>query len=201
MNRRTFNATAVAAPLLTGCVYGQYFDIEWDEEVLLHDGRMIVVHVKRTFTRRTRFNRWEGFHRDTEISFDAGGRIGRLTKKFERYDVYAIEFDRGNWYFFLGEVGQVNTKIVSQLVPILILQADGQEQSAKTWQEVPYFPKQNLMPVTPDSIGVSQFHQKRLTLSEKLEHWKKYPLGAGEIGAMTNVQGLQPSPERKQTSN
>jgi hypothetical protein len=34
MSHRTFTTAAVAAPLPAGCVYGQYFYIEWDEEVL-----------------------------------------------------------------------------------------------------------------------------------------------------------------------
>ena len=197
MNRRTFAAAAVTAPLFSGCTkYERYFDIEWDEEVLLHDGRIIWVHVKRTFERRSEYDQWNGIHRDTEVSFDAGGKIGRVVKKFARYDIIFLETDRGNWYFLLGEMGHVTTRIVGQDVPILILQSDGLERPAKTWQEVPYFPKQNLMPVTPGSAGVSQFHQKRLTISKKLEHWKKYPLGAGEIDSITNVQGLQPSTER-----
>jgi hypothetical protein len=197
MNRRILTAAALVTLLLSNCVYWQqYFDIEWDEEVLLHDGRMIVVHVKRTFTRRSRFNRWEGYHRETEISFDAGGKIGRLTKKFENYDVDMIETDRGNWYFSLGGVGAVKVEIVSQLFPTFIIDADGRERAQKTWQEVPYFPKQNLMPVTPSCEGVSQFHQTLLTLSTKQEHWKKNPRAAGDDGTRTNVQGLQPPTER-----
>ena len=196
MNRRNLIATALTAPLLLGCVYGQYFDIEWDEEVLLHDGRMIVVHVKRTFERRSRFDRWNGIHRDTEISFNAGDKIGLFVKKFERYNVGMIETDRGNWYFSLGEIGAVKIHIVSDNIPIFILQSDGQVRAAKNWQEIPYFPKQNLMPVTPDSAGVSQFHQTRLTVVEKLEHWKKYPRSAGDDGTRTNVNGLQPPTER-----
>ena len=197
MNRRTFVAAA-ALPLLDGCkeAYPRFFDIEWDEEVLLHDGRIIWVHVKRTFERRSQYDRWEGIHRDTEVSFDAGGKIGLLTKKFERYDVILIEADRGNWYFLLGEMGHVTTRIVNQEVPVLILQSDGQEVAAKAWQEVPFFPKTNLMPVTPDTTGVSQFHQKRLTVSVKLEYWKKYPRAAGDDGTRTNVQGLQRQTER-----
>ena len=198
MNRRNFAAAAAAFPLLAGCseTYPPFFDIEWDEEVLLHDGRVIWVHVKRTFERRSLTDRWEGIHRDTEISFDAGGKIGRLTKKFERYDIIFLEADRGNWYFLLGEMGHVKTRIVGQDVPVLILQANGLEGPAKAWQEVPYFPKTNFMPITPDTTGVSQFHQKRLTVSEKLEYWNKYPRGAGDNGARNNVQGSQPLPER-----
>lgn len=200
MNRRIFGARAMvtALPLLGGCTktYPPFFDIEWDEEVQMHDGRVIWVHVKRTFERRSSTDQWEGIHRDTEISFDAGGKIGRWTRKFERYDIIFIEADRGNWYFLLGEVGHVKVRLVNEDVPILVLQADGQTRSAKAWQEVPYFPKENLMPVTPGSAGVSHFDRKRLTVSEKLAHWKKYSRGAGDNGTRSNVHGLQPVPER-----
>lgn len=54
MNRRSFTAAALSAPLLSGCFYDRFFDIEWDEEVLLHDGRVIVVHVKNTYERQSK---------------------------------------------------------------------------------------------------------------------------------------------------
>lgn len=103
MNRRTF-AAAAALPLLEGCkeAYPRFFDIEWDEEVLLHDGRIIWVHVKRTFERRSQYDRWEGIHRDTEVSFDAGEKIGVWTKRFERYDTAFLHSKDQNWYFALG---------------------------------------------------------------------------------------------------
>ena len=31
--------------------YSRFFDIAWDEEVQLHDGRVILVHVKQTYER------------------------------------------------------------------------------------------------------------------------------------------------------
>jgi hypothetical protein len=50
--RRTLLSLVFSAPLLSSCFYDQYFDIEWDEEVQLHGGRVIVVHVKNTYERR-----------------------------------------------------------------------------------------------------------------------------------------------------
>jgi hypothetical protein len=46
MNRLTFSVAAAALPLLEGCseTYPPFFDVECDEEVLLHDGRVIWVH-------------------------------------------------------------------------------------------------------------------------------------------------------------
>ena len=101
MNRRTFSATAVTAPLLAGCVFGQYFDIEWDEEVMLHDGQMIVVHVKQTFERRDRFSRYEHtIFRRNEFTFNAGGDAGRITFG-SRLGVGYIDQINGTWYAVL----------------------------------------------------------------------------------------------------
>ena len=67
-NRRAFLSSLMAAPLLTASCwrYDRYFTIEWDEEVELHDGRIIIVHIKRTFERVTasmKRSRWRGMLR------------------------------------------------------------------------------------------------------------------------------------------
>ena len=51
MNRRSFIATAFATPLMSGCFWDKHFDLAWEEEVELHDGRVIVVKVKHTYER------------------------------------------------------------------------------------------------------------------------------------------------------
>ena len=76
----------MTAPLLTTACqkdYRQYFDIEWDEEVELHNGRIIIAYVKKTFerVRHMRYYRWRGMREATEISFDAGGQIRFYKKK------------------------------------------------------------------------------------------------------------------------
>lgn len=183
MNRRTFNTTAVTAPLLAGCVYGQYFDIEWDEEVLLHDGRMIVVHVKRTFERRSLTDRWLGHDRDTEITFNAGAPWGKFSRKFERYDVTMIEQQDSNWYFGLQVTTGIPPKrLIDMAYPVLILDRGGAERAAKSWNDIPDFPRLNLMPVTPSPEGISQFANSPLTWKTKMEHWRKNPRAAGDNG-------------------
>jgi hypothetical protein len=181
MNRRTFNATAVTAPLLAGCVYGQYFDIEWDEEVLLHDGRMIVVHVKRTFERRSRFDRWEGMHRDTEISFDAGGKIGQFTKTLQRYDLAFLHCLDGAWYFALGvTTGTPPVQLVTQDKSIMVLTPNRGLTSIYRTELPTEFKTYNIMPLTPSSEGVAKFHQKKLTITEKKAHWSANLRAAGD---------------------
>ena len=43
-----------ATYILNFGLYPRFFDIAWDEEVQLHDGRVIVVHVKNTYERQRR---------------------------------------------------------------------------------------------------------------------------------------------------
>ena len=199
LNRRAFLGSLMAAPLLTtGCWRGRYFDIEWDEEVELHNGRIIIVHIKRTFERVTasmRRSRWKGVLRATEISFDTGGQIGVYTKKFENYDVSSIDFSRDKIYISLAGYGAVKNRIVKQTIPVLIVSADGSELAANSWKEVPHFPKFNVMPITTNSESISKFNKKLLTIPVKMAHWKKFPRAAGDDGTTINVNGEQPSPD------
>jgi len=51
--RALLGSTAALLPTLAlgGCGYRSEYALSWDEEVLLHDGTMIVVHVTRYFWR------------------------------------------------------------------------------------------------------------------------------------------------------
>lgn len=86
MNRRTFASAAIAAPLLSACSYERFFDIEWDEEVLLHDGRVIVVHVKNTYERRgqglKQYDETQITFRHKELTFESepGKRVTFITR-------------------------------------------------------------------------------------------------------------------------
>lgn len=190
----------MTAPLLTTACqkdYGQYFDIEWDEEVELHNGRIIIVHVKRTFerVRHMRYYRWRGMREATEISFDAGGQIGFYKKKFIGYDVSSINFNRGTWYIKLRGLDRVLSKrdareIVKQMIPVWIIESDDTERAAESWSEVPYFTKLNMMRVVPDTESISKFNGKFLTIDFKKAYSIKYP-----YGKLINVDGRQPQPE------
>lgn len=164
-------------------IYPRYFDIEWDEEVQLHDGRVIVVHVKRTFERRSGFDRWLAYDRDTEISFDAGSGFGYLKRKFERYDVTMIESLGGSWFFGLEVTTGIPPKrLVDPAYPVLILESNRIERSANSWADVPDFPRMNVMPVTPSPKGIAPFNGSLLTWQTKMEHWKSNPRAAGDDG-------------------
>jgi hypothetical protein len=164
-------------------LYSRHFSIEWDEEVKLHDGRVIVAHVKRTFERLHRFDRWEGIYRDTDLEFDAGPPRNIVRMHLKRYQVDMVEFEGGNWYLGLSETsGTPPNRLVRSDVPILILGADGSERAAQSWNDVPDFPRQNVMPLTPSPGGVRQFERTLLTWQTKLDHWSRYPRAAGDNG-------------------
>jgi hypothetical protein len=101
MNRRVLLLAVASAPLLNGCLYDRWFDLEWDEEVQLHDGRVIVVHLRHTYERiQQGFTRYGGtiMSRDTTLTFDAGGASGKVTQLFKGFDPLFIGQDRGAWY-------------------------------------------------------------------------------------------------------
>lgn len=172
----------------------RFFDIEWDEDVQLHDGRVIVVHVKRTFERLGKFDRWRGVQRDTEISFDTGGSIGRFTKKFQRYEVSLLEQKNDQW--FIGLVQTTGTPPIIWVDfknPFLVFKLDGQLQKESIANFPDEFTRYNVMPTTPDSQGIAKFNGQHLTNATKMKHWSQYPRGAGDDGIIrrrsTSFQG------------
>ncbi len=88
-------------------LYPRYFDIEWDEEVQLHDGSLIIVHVKNTYERlRSRLNPYDTdsikFRRKT-IEFES--QIGQKVIISTRMPVaYLGRFD-GRWYIVISGQG------------------------------------------------------------------------------------------------
>lgn len=84
--------------------YPRFFDLEWDEDVMLHDGRVATVHVKLTFERRDRFSRYENTtFRLNELTFDAGNALGRTTLR-SRLGVRHLDQVAGTWYaVFYGQ--------------------------------------------------------------------------------------------------
>ena len=181
---------AMLSPLLFGgCKFSRYFDVEWDEEVELFGGKIIIVHIKRGYERTSSIfdPDLRSIQRSVEITFDAGGRIGVFKRKFDNYDVRYIYKNKEYWYIALSEIGFVRNRVVSEKVPILIVHPDRKEVAASEWGQVPYFKKSNRMPPTPNAAGVLHFNG----IAAKEAHWKKYPRGAGD-GDLINVRGVQP---------
>jgi hypothetical protein len=110
--RRGLLMAAFGTPLMTGCVWPRFLEIGWDEDVKLHDDRVIVVKVKYAYERLggLTFDRYANtILRKTEFSFDAGPPIGRFTQLFERHRVDIVEFVDGTWYLLLQTRGGLLT--------------------------------------------------------------------------------------------
>ena len=190
--RRELLAATLTAPLLTGCLWPRFFDFGWDEEVQLHDGRVIVVKVKYTYERlggALSFNRYDpSILRKTEISFDAGKPIGRFKQLFEKHRVDMVEQFNGKWYLLLERVGGL----------LIVETADGRKEAwgpvqnssgHKCWSlderglvraSINDLPdsvlKVNLLMDYAPTEELAAFDGTRLTLSQKNSYAQKYPL-------------------------
>jgi hypothetical protein len=101
MNRRNFSVAVAAIPMMSGCFWDNHFNLAWEEEVQLHDGRVIVVKVKHTYERlRSGFTRYGGTNilRDSAITFDAGGTTGLVTQELKGGWPLSLEQVDGSWY-------------------------------------------------------------------------------------------------------
>ena len=103
-SRRKLMAAMLSPLLFGGCKFSRYFDLEWDEEVELFGGKIIIVHIKRGYERTSSIldPDLRSIQRSVEIIFDAGGRIGIFKRKFDNYDVCYINKSGNNWYILLG---------------------------------------------------------------------------------------------------
>ncbi len=85
------------------------FTLGWDEDVLLHDGSVIVVKVKYTYERLGTLyliNRFEpSIMRTTQFAFDAGPLIGQFAQTFDRHRVDVVERVGKRWLLLLQTSG------------------------------------------------------------------------------------------------
>ena len=111
MNRRNFAALAVATPLVSGCLWDRYFDVQWNEQVKLSDGKVITVHFKyrfeRVYVHFREFTRYGGtiVDRDATLTFDAGGDVGQVTQLFKGVTPVYLGQHQGVWYAVLAGGG------------------------------------------------------------------------------------------------
>jgi hypothetical protein len=193
MKRRTF-AAAMATSLLSACFYDQYFDIEWDEEVLLHDGRVIVVHIKRIYERiGNRTDKYPEHPRlvSMSFSFDTGNKkIFQHT--FKKGTLHFLDEKDGKWYIgYHADPGDPSVEIGTRLLypHIAILNNDGSITKPENWNDVPPEIKNaNILPATPNPKVIAKFQGKVLTVTEKMAHWNAFPTGAG----WGNIQRITP---------
>lgn len=104
IRRRNLLAAAMGGLGVAGCSYPRFFELEWDEEVQLHDGRVIVVSVKNRYERLSQgLTPYGGaiISRDSTISFDAGGTAGKVSQLFLGFRPKLLDTYDGKWYVVL----------------------------------------------------------------------------------------------------
>lgn len=191
----------IAIVLLVGYVfvfglYPRFFDIEWVEQVQLHDGRLIDVHIKRTYERRgMRFVRYPKSPKlvSMSFSFDAG-RGKNFQHTFKGGTLHFLDEKDGKWYVgYNADAGDASVELGTRLLypHVAILNRDGSIEKPHSWVEVPAeITKANILPSTPNPQVISKFHGKYLTVAEKMTHWATFPTGAG----WGTIQRITPQP-------
>jgi len=192
MKRRTLLMAAASTPLLNGCLYDRWFDLEWDEEVQLHDGRVIVVHLKNTYERiHQGFKRYGGtiMSRDTTLTFDAGETTGKVTQLFKGFGPSLLDQHEGTWYVMLrggsyyrsqeipgqdwGRYPSLNCDEVAKLV--------GTQFIPIRLQDLPQvFREPNILQYGT-AAEHAQLHERRISLKDKEVWLVKHPLSSGHI--------------------
>ncbi len=184
--RSILAGAAVAAYALTIGLYPRFFDIEWDEEVQLHDGRVIVVHVKHTYERlHKELGRYtSAITRDTEISFDSGR--GSVQQLFKGYHPLLIDEYQGTWYAVIYGGDYYRSKEIPgqnwgehwyDCSPAAILQG-GKFKAFPIYGLPTIFDKPNML-LYGDAYEHSQFAGKKVTLAEKAKWLSIHPPGRG----------------------
>jgi hypothetical protein len=191
-SKQILGALAIVLVLAVGYVfkfglYPRYYDIQYDEEVQLHDGRIIVVHIKRAYQRKglmlEQFPQYP-YRMGMEFSFDRGPFGQRFSHYIKRGDLGFIDQKDGKWYIGYGmEGGDPSAELGSRAIypNVAILNPDGSITKPQSWNEVPSEITQvNIMPSTPDEQVMSKFNGTKLTLQTKMQHWAANPIGAGD---------------------
>ncbi|MES2385461.1 MAG: hypothetical protein V4593_13010 [Pseudomonadota bacterium] len=156
------------------------FDLAWDEEVRLHDQRIILVHMRRSYESHSLLSRADSVRVATWISFDAGPPFGRFSHRFAPEDVALIDQHQQVWYF--GAAPAATDLRAGERTPGFWTLQPGQSlrQAAPAEKLPEALTRWNVMPATPDAAGLAKFANTRLTLEQKMRHWAAHPRADGE---------------------
>lgn len=201
MKRRTVVGCAVAAPILSGCIWSREFEFEWDEEVQLHDGRVLVVHLKHSYERLNQgILPYGGTNivRDTALIFDAGRPMGKVTQLFKGFHPKLLDVHEGAWYTVLyGGDYHRSRELPGQdwgerwhgCDRVAVLRGSRFEPvNAGVLPAI--FTKANMLLLYGEASEHSRFDQKRVTLKDKSEWVQKHPLGPSDVGICRRARGL-----------
>ena len=192
--RRGLMMATLGTPLMTGCLWPRFFDLGWDEEVQLHDGRVIVVKVKYTYERLggpVRFSRYGSLIlRDTTLTFDAGPPNGMISQFFMGVHPILLDQADGIWYVVLngGPYGQSRQVPGQNWGPgqnfseqNIALLKDKNFSPTSIKQLPAMFTIPNLLVQYSPVEELAAFNSTRLTLTQKASYLNKYPLGPGDM--------------------
>jgi hypothetical protein len=155
------------------------FELAWDEEVQLHDKRIINVHMARSYERRSLLSRHDSKRLATRISFDAGPPFGRFSHPFAADDVALIDQHQQVWYVVTAPAGG-DLRQGEQAPAFWMLRPGHTLQQAARGDKLPEaFTRWNVMPATPDAAGLARFDNTRLRLEQKMQHWAAHPRSDG----------------------
>ena len=179
--------------LLSGCFYGNRFELEWDEEVMLPGGRVTVVHLKYSYQRLHQgFTPYGGTNllRDSTMTLQTGGRYGAVTQHFKGFHPMFLGEHGGEWYAVLrgsyyaksrnipgqdwgeleGPYGQWAIKLV-----------DGKWKPISMTRLPEAFQSPNILHLYGTAEDHAAFKGKRVTLEDKNAWLRKHPLGYSDM--------------------
>lgn len=201
MNRRTFLGGCGVVPLVSGCRFDRHFDLSWEEEVQLHDGRIVVVRRTHTYERighgpfttlQRVFSPYAGLilRRDTTMTFDAGGKDGVVSQLFKGFAPMFLGQFEGIWYAVLyGDYYYKSRDIPGQDWGVLegpfgqwaIKLEKGRWQPMSMSRLPAIFQQPNMFMLYGHVSEHALFSGKRITLADKEKWLQKHPYGYSDI--------------------
>lgn len=193
MRRRLLLAIAAVLPLLASCHRPGWTDLVWSEEVLLPDGRTVVVNMTHTyFCFNYRFKEFGGTcsPNDTTMTLNTGAAAGLVTQLFKGFQPMFLGEKNGIWYAILiGGYRYKNREIPGQdwgdqqgpYGQWAIRLVDGR------WQPMPLadfpveFQRPNMLLLYGTGQELSKFQHGRVTLQDKSDWVAVHPPGYSDF--------------------
>lgn len=177
-----------ATSFMAACQYDRFFDLEWDEEIQLHDGRVIVVHLKHHYMRIEQGLTLYGgtsIPIDSTLTLDTGSSAGTVVQYFKGFQPIFLDQYEGIWYgvlfgkYYPGSretPGQDWGDMKGPLAQWAIKLVSGK------WMPIPMselpsvFQKPNLIVLYGQAKKYAPFNNLRISLTDKAELSKNLPI-------------------------
>jgi hypothetical protein len=154
-------------------LFPRFYDIAWDEDVLLHDGRVAVVRIARPLERTgLRMERYPLHPRSLGMSFSFDIGHGTFRHRFVRGTLHFLHAKDGKWHIgCLADPGDLSVEIGNRYLHphIAVLNPNATIHKPANWADVPHeCVTANILPATPDAKSIAAFDGKHLTVAEWL---------------------------------